>query len=25
MWRKSTRSGNQGGDCVQVAVIEGGE
>ncbi|MGI5232250.1 DUF397 domain-containing protein [Actinoallomurus sp. CA-142502] len=24
-WRKSTRSGNQEGDCVQVAVIEGGE
>ncbi|WP_432705981.1 DUF397 domain-containing protein [Actinoallomurus iriomotensis] len=24
-WRKSTHSGNQGGDCVEVAVTESGE
>ncbi|WP_345465378.1 DUF397 domain-containing protein [Actinoallomurus oryzae] len=24
-WRKSTRSGNQEGDCVEVAVMESGE
>lgn len=22
-WRKSTRSGNNGGDCVEVAVVRG--
>ncbi|WP_285626952.1 DUF397 domain-containing protein [Actinoallomurus iriomotensis] len=24
-WRKSTRSGNQEGDCVEVAVTESSE
>jgi hypothetical protein len=23
IWRKSTRSGNNGGDCVEVAVVRG--
>jgi hypothetical protein len=25
MWRKSSRSGNDGGDCVEVAQMPGGE
>lgn len=23
-WRKSTRSGNNGGDCVEITVVEDG-